>query len=235
MPAHDRPLVRHGMGFAMNNQALKAREPAFNSPWPALVMPAAILAIYALQRLGGDPDGAAQVFGFSPAALNAGRWSGLLTAQFVHGSWSHVGLNALGALAFGAPVARWIGLRGFGPSIFFAFYLVCGGLGCLGFALVHPGATVVLVGASGAVSGLMGAASRMLGMQGPSSGIASFTSPTVIGVAVGWVVINAIMAVVGAPALGAAGPVAWEAHLFGYAAGLLLIGPLLWFRRSKAI
>jgi len=223
------------MVFAVNDPASKAREPAFNSPWPALVMPVAILIVYGLQRLGGDPDGTADVFGFSPAALGQGRLSGLLTALFVHSSWSHVGLNALGALAFGAPVARWIGVRGLGPLIFFAFYLVCGGLASLGFALVQPGATVVLVGASGAVSGLMGAASRMLGVPGPAYGLAPFNSPTVIGVALGWIVVNALMAVVGVPGLAGAVPVAWEAHLFGYAAGLLSIGPLLGLRRSKAV
>jgi len=223
------------MGFAMNDQAATGREPAFNSPWPALVMPAAILIAYPLQRLVGGPDGAAEAFGFSPAALGEGRWTGLVTALFVHASWSHVGLNAVGALAFGAPVARRIGVRGFGPLIFFAFYLVCGGLGSLGFALVHPGAPMLLVGASGAVYGLMGAASRMLGVRGPASGLAPFTSPTVIGLAVGCIIINALMAVVGVPGLTIGGPIAWEAHLFAYAAGLLLIGPLLALYRSRPV
>jgi membrane associated rhomboid family serine protease len=219
----------------MNNEALKAHEPAFNSPWPALVIPATILLAYAVQVGSGDAVAADDVFGFSPAALGQGHWGGLITALFVHSGWIHAGLNALGALAFGAPVARWIGLRGFGPLMFFAFYLVCGVIGSLGFALVHPGATVVLVGASGAVSGLMGAASRMLGVRGPSFGLAPFRSPTVVGFAVGWVIVNALMAVFGVPGLGGQGPVAWEAHLFGYAAGLILIGPLLGRRPSLPV
>jgi len=223
------------MGFGMNNQALEAREPAFNSPWPALVMPVAILIAYALQGVVGAPDAAGEAFGFSPAALGDGHWGGLLTALFIHASWSHVGLNALGALAFGAPVARWIGVRGFGPLIFFTFYLACGALGSLGFALVHPASTVVLVGASGAVYGLMGAASRMLGVPDPASGLAPFTSPTVIGFAVGAIIINLLMAVVGVPGVAIGVPIAWEAHLFGYAAGLLLIGPLLRLRPSRTV
>jgi membrane associated rhomboid family serine protease len=41
---------------------------------------------------------------------------------------------------------------------------------------------------------------------------------------IGWIVVNLLLAVVGfAPGLGDAG-VAWEAHIFGYLAGLLLIG-----------
>jgi membrane associated rhomboid family serine protease len=223
------------MGFQMNDQALKAGEPAFNSPWPALVIPAVILIAYALQGVIGGPDAAAEAFGFSPAALAEGQWGGLLTALFVHASWSHVGLNALGALAFGAPVARWIGVRGVGPLIFFAFYLVCGVIGNVGFALIHGSATAVVVGASGAVYGLMGAASRMLGVRGPAAGLAPFTSSTVIGFALSLIVVNVLMAVFGAPGLAAPGPIAWQAHLFGYAAGLLLIGPLLWLRRSKRV
>jgi membrane associated rhomboid family serine protease len=43
------------------------------------------------------------------------------------------------------------------------------------------------------------------------------------------------MAEFGAPGLGMGGPIAWEAHLFGYAAGLLLIGPLLRVRRSNTV
>jgi membrane associated rhomboid family serine protease len=218
----------------MHDKSLEAREPAFNSPWPALAIPAAILIAYVLQGLAGDPDAAAEAFGFSPAALGEGHWSGLLTALFIHANWTHVGLNALGALAFGAPVARWIGVRGLGPLIYFAFYLVCGAMGSLGFALVHSGATTVLVGASGAVYGLMGAASRMLGVRDPASGLAPFTSRTVIGIAVGVMIINALMAVVGVPGFSVGGPIAWEAHLFGYAAGLLSIGPVLRLRGSRA-
>jgi len=219
----------------MNDHPPKAHEPAFNSPWPALLLPGALLVAYVLQGLAGGPEAAAEDFGFSPAALGEGRWLGLLTALFVHASWSHVGLNALGALAFGAPVARWIGVRGFGPLIFFVFYLVCGVLGSLGFALCHQGAPTILVGASGAVYGLMGAASRMLGLRGPESGLAPFVSARVIGVAVSCVVVNGLMALFGAPGMSGVGPIAWEAHLFGYAAGLLLIGPVIWLRRSQAI
>ncbi len=219
----------------MNDQVLKPSEPAFNSPWPALVVPAAILIAYALQGALGGPDAAVESFAFSPADLSQGRWSGLLTALFIHASWAHVGMNALGALAFGAPVARWIGVRGVGPLIFFAFYLLCGMLGSLGFALVHPGATLVLVGASGAVYGLMGAASRMLGVPSHASRLAPFTSSTVIGMAIACIIINALMAVFGAPGLSVGGPIAWEAHLFGYAAGLALIGPLIRLRRSTSV
>jgi membrane associated rhomboid family serine protease len=208
---------------AAPQQQQPPREPLLNAPWPLLAIAAVILGGYALQSLGGHPDAAMRAFGFSPADLREGRWSGLVTALFIHGGWAHAGLNALGALAFGAPVIRLFGLSARGVIGFFVFYMVCGVLGSLGFALVRWGSPDVLIGASGAISGLMGAASR-LADRGP--GLADFFSRTVIGMAVGWVVVNLLIAFTGLDVGQGGQPVAWEAHLFGYAAGLLLIGPL---------
>jgi membrane associated rhomboid family serine protease len=199
------------------------REPLLNAPWPLLAIVAAILGGYALQSLGGHPEVAMQAWGFSPAELRQGRWGGLVTALFIHGGWAHAALNAVGALAFGAPVIRLFGLSARGVVGFFLFYILCGVLGSLGFALVRWGSPDVLVGASGAISGLMGAASR-LADRGP--GLAGFFSRTVIGMAVGWVVVNLLIAFTGLDVGQGGQPVAWEAHLFGYAAGLLLIAPL---------
>jgi membrane associated rhomboid family serine protease len=104
---------------------------------------------------------------------------------------------------------------------FLVFYLVCGVLASLGYAAVHWGREVVLVGASGAISGLMGASSRLLD-RGPT--LAPFTSRTVVGMALAWGGVNVLMAF-GWIDVGAGAPIAWEAHLFGYAAGLLLLAP----------
>ncbi len=78
-----------------------------------------------------------------------------------------------------------------------------------------------MVGASGAISGLMGAAARTMDYQG---GVGPVLGPRVISLGLGWLAVNLIMAVVGGfPGMG--GAVAWEAHLFGFVAGVLLIGP----------
>jgi membrane associated rhomboid family serine protease len=199
------------------------REPAFNAPWPAVVLAAAILAAYSVQSLSGESDQIITAFAFSSAGLAAGQGWGLVTALFVHAGWTHALLNAVAALAFGSPVARRFGLRGGGPVIFFVFYLLCGAIGSLGFALVRPGSDAVLIGASGAVAGLMGASSRMLGQAGR---LAPYADPFVLGGAVGWVIINLVFAVFGSGGFAGPGPIAWQAHLFGYAAGLALIGPL---------
>ncbi len=198
-------------------------EPAFNAPWPALVVVASILGVYAVQSLAGDPERIEAAFGFSPADLASGRWTGLITTLFVHAGWTHAFLNAVSALAFGAPVARLFGGGPWRALFFFAFYLFCGVIGSLGFALVHLGSPAVLIGASGAVAGLMGAASRLIERAGR---LAPFASRTVVGMALSWIVVNLLLAVFGLNAISGGAPIAWEAHLFGYAAGLLAVGPV---------
>ena len=204
------------------------REPVFKAPWPSMVLVGALLGSYVLQVvvLG---EGAYGAFGFSPASLDAGGWPRLLTALFIHGNLAHVLMNTAGALAFGAPVARLLGLRGLGPMVFFAFYLLCGALANYGFARLHPGTEALLVGASGAVFGLIGAAPRILAGRGR---LAPVFDPRVRGMTAAWVGLNLLVGLLGAaPGLGEGQAVAWEAHVFGFLAGLLLIGPATWAAR----
>lgn len=202
------------------NGGRRAGEPALKAPAALAVLVAVMVGLFALQSLG-DQGAVQDAFGLQPRDLAAGRWAGLVTSMFVHGNWSHVMLNAMGALAFGAPVARLMGGGLTGAVRFYLFYLICGVLSALGYALLHQGSVVVLVGASGAVSGLMGAAARLIDRR---EAMAPFASRTVVSMTVGWVVVNMLMAFGALDAVAGAG-VAWEAHLFGYAAGLLLIAP----------
>ena len=145
----------------------------------------------------------------------------LVSSIFLHGSWAHALMNAGAALAFGTPVARYFGLGPRGVFVFTIFYLLCGGLASLGYGLSNMQGTALMVGASGAVSGLVGGATRLMGGGGEPG---PFLHPTVISMSIGWIAVNLLLAVVGfAPGLGNAG-VAWEAHIFGYVAGLLLVG-----------
>ena len=202
-------------------QAPAKREPLFNAPPGVLLVVASILVAYLLQSLAPDPDAVVRALGFAPADLARGRWWELVSVLIVHGGWAHAFLNAIAALAFGTPVARRLGSGAASLAWFLVFYLACGALGSLGFALVHWGSREVLVGASGAIAGLFGASSRLLG-RGP--GLAPIRSRTVVVMALAWAVINLFMALRWVD-VGAGAPVAWEAHLFGYAAGLLLIAP----------
>lgn len=195
-------------------------EPIFNAPWPALLASAAILVPHVL--LLNASDATIESLALVPRDFWEGRWTGVVTMMFVHGGWVHALMNAAFALAFGAPVARLLGLNGRGGGIFCLFYLACGALSGLGYAAIHPDAAGAVIGASGAVSGLMGAAARTMddpGRVGPILG------PRVISLGLGWLVVNLVMAVAGGLLTMGTGAVAWEAHLVGFVVGVLLIGP----------
>jgi membrane associated rhomboid family serine protease len=201
----------------------RPREPVFQSPWTVVGLIGFILACFLAQGWFGL-DATANTWGFSPAALDHGHWATLVSAIFLHGSWAHVLVNSAFILAFGTPVARRMGSDAAGAAAFFGFFLVCGIAGNLCFAALHPHATALVVGASGAGSGLMAATSRLLT---PYRRLAPFLSQPVIVMALAFLVANLIIAVVGwAPGAGDA-QVAWEAHLGGYAVGLLLFAPVL--------
>lgn len=201
-----------------------APEPMINAPWPVVAMTVSILVLYFLQTRFPF---VVEALAFSPARLLEGSFVTLVSSQFLHGGWAHALMNAAFVLAFGAPVARFLGPRASGAVAFFLLYLLCGVLACLGFAAFHWGQDAAMVGASGAASGLMGAAARLIGGHGR---VGPLFSQAVTGMGGAWLLINIIMAFTGGaliPGAGDAG-VAWEAHLSGFAAGVLLIAPFGW-------
>ena len=201
-------------------------EPIINAPWPVVVLTLGLVVLYLIQSRFPLPL-VSEAFAFSPALMLEGHPERLVSSQFVHGNWAHALMNAAFILAFGAPVARFYGPKLGGVVAFFLFYLVCGVLACLGFAAVHWGQDAALVGASGAASGLMGGAARLIGGQGQPG---PMFSKAVTGMGTAWIIVNVIMAFTGGaliPGAGEAG-VGWEAHLAGFAAGVLLIGPFAW-------
>jgi membrane associated rhomboid family serine protease len=205
-------------------QERHAREPVFNNgAWPVLMLVGAIVGAYALQSQV-DLQRAAAAFAFSSEAIGQGRWWTLFSSLFVHGGWAHCLMNAAFILAFGTPVARFFGLKIGGALAFFLFYLACGALAGLAFAAVHPDERVALMGASGAASGLMGAAARLIAGYGR---VGPILSRPVLGMGAAWLVVNLVMAVVGAALVPGSedAAVGWEAHLAGFVFGVLLIGP----------
>lgn len=197
------------------------REPLFNAPWPSLVVVVSILVSYAWEA-GWGGEAAISALAFAPSDLDQGRWLTIVTVMFVHGSWSHAIMNALGALAFGPPVARAMGGGIRGALLFFVFYLVCGALSSLAYAALHLHSPEQVVGASGAISGLMGAASRMLGP--PGTGLSPIVSRPVISLGLGWIAVNAALAATGVAPLMSGARIAWEAHIGGFVVGLVLVG-----------
>jgi membrane associated rhomboid family serine protease len=136
-------------------------------------------------------------------------------------------------VAFGSPVARWLGTGARGGAAFFVFFILCGVIAGLGYGgwfdltvlFSHSTSDWALVGASGAASGLMGAAARLIEGRGR---LGSIVGPRVVAMGAAWVVVNAVLGVSGlTPGTGGA-PVAWEAHIIGFFAGVLLIGITGW-------
>jgi membrane associated rhomboid family serine protease len=201
---------------------LPQREPLFKGPWPVWTIAGLILASYAAQSLFLT-DQSALAFAVVPAWLMRGDWPPLITSMFIHGGWPHAGMNAVGALAFGAPAARYLGLGARGAFGFFLLFLVCGVFASLGYSLLHWRDLAPMVGASGAVSGLLGASTRLVERR---TQLSPLVTRTVVASTAAWIVINWAMGVLHyAPGMTDV-RIAWEAHIIGYFAGLLLIGPI---------
>ena len=171
--------------------------------------------------------------------LANGNWGGLVSHIFVHAGWTHLVMNCLFILAFGAPVARFLGPSLAGALSFWLFFLVCGVVAGAGYASAEEimarfglgRLDFALVGASGAASGLMGAAARLIegrGRLGPLAG------RTVVGMSVVWILINLALGLTGMTPGTAGAPVAWQAHILGYFAGLFLIAPMAWMSGRRA-
>jgi membrane associated rhomboid family serine protease len=163
-------------------------------------------------------------------------WSGL-TYALLHGSWMHVVLNSVWLAAFATPVARRVG-----PARTAALAAACAVGGALAHWITHPLGAEPMIGASAIVSGLMAAAAtfafhRSGSPHGPAPegrGLARIGSAigrilrnrTALLFLASWFVINLVFGLVAAPLGVADASIAWEAHLGGLLAGLVLF-PLL--------
>lgn len=194
------------------------RERIFNVPLVALSLGASMPALYWFQERAHTYW---LELAFRPVDLAEGRYGGLVTYMLLHGSWTHMLMNAVGVVTFGPPIARRFGgLQG--ALIFVAFYILCGVAAALGYGLLHWGNPNFVVGASGAVFGIIGAAMRTLGA---GKRLRPLTDRLVVVVSIVWMTVNAALGLIGfAPGTDGA-QVAWEAHAFGYLFGILAIGP----------
>jgi membrane associated rhomboid family serine protease len=84
--------------------------------------------------------------------MSGGHWITLLTAMFLHGSWSHILGNMIFFWAFGPEIED-----AMGPLRYLAFYLIGGLVAMLAQVLISPASTVPNLGASGAIAAVMGA------------------------------------------------------------------------------
>jgi len=88
-----------------------------------------------------------------PAQITSGHhWITILTAMFMHGSWSHIIGNMIFLWAFAPEIED-----AMGPARYLVFYLLGGLIAMLAQVAADPHSTVPNLGASGAIAAVMGA------------------------------------------------------------------------------
>ena len=225
-------------------------EPAFYVPKIMLALLGILLAIQAYMQFAPQASQTALIIDFAlfparffavglnglPGGIGQGVFT-LFSYGFLHGDWSHVILNSVWLLAFGAPVARRMG-----AARFLLLYFICVVLAGFGQVLATPSQSylVPVVGASGGVAGMLGAAARFAfparngfvpNMRSPNQPLLALREvpkrrPVMIIIVV-WVLMNVAFGLFGSYSFSPSGGlvnVAWVAHLVGFFAGLLLIG-----------
>lgn len=226
------------------------RQPIFLLPTPVLAFCGLLLAIQAADSLVLNDSGRAQLltwFAFVPYRLIdppgvEGGWLPLLwtplTHALLHGGWEHVILNSVWFAVFATPMTQ-----RYGAVKMFAMFAIGAVLGAAAFAATTLPEVQVLVGASGGIAALTGAAVRFI-FQPPIIAIDEETGerrlvgrklatlgefaahPTARIFAIVWIVFNGVVPLLPMLTGGAAVQIAWQTHLAGFIAGLLLV-PLL--------
>lgn len=151
----------------------------------------------------------------------------LITSQFLHGGWLHVGGNMLYLWVFGNNIEDKLG-----RLKFIVFYLGCGVLASLAQWIFEPTSIVPTVGASGAIAGVMGAyiirfpRAQILTLLPLFIFFTTIRVPAILFLGF-WFVQQALygLASVGQVQMGSGG-VAYWAHAGGFVFGMVL-GPLL--------
>ena len=107
--------------------------------------------VFLLELLRGDTF--VMQWSAIPAQITSGHhWITILTAMFMHGSWSHIIGNMVFLWAFAPEIED-----AMGRGRYLVFYLVGGLVAMLAQVAADPHSTVPNLGASGAIAAVMGA------------------------------------------------------------------------------
>jgi len=230
------------------------KQPIFNLPWivPALIGLMALIHFLRMSIFTQDQNYWVIIeFAFIPVryvhtellqlSAYAGLWSPI-TYSFLHADWAHLLMNSFWLLAFGGVTARRLGLTRF--LILFGIGSVCGaGL----HYIFHADDISPMIGASASVSACMGAAMRLpyLAERQYTGDIASarirslveaLTNRQAFTFMAVWFAVNLLFGTGIIDVTGSGNAIAWEAHIGGFLAGLLLFGLVDSIgRRSTAI
>jgi membrane associated rhomboid family serine protease len=192
------------------------------------------LLVWTLAFVPARYDGSILIDGLLPGGWGAELWT-FLTYALLHADLTHLGFNAVWLLAFASPVAR-----RFGAGRFLLFFAATVAAGALAYLAVHPGERGPMIGASAGISGMMGAAARFAFGPGGSLDmwhrhradadtvpaaplLVALRNPRVLTFVGVWFALNLLFGLGSLSIAGAANQsVAWEAHVGGFLAGLLL-------------
>jgi membrane associated rhomboid family serine protease len=226
------------------------REPVLNVPGALTVILIALAGVHLFRSilpLESD-EWLVLTFGFVPSryattilgnplaefgGTGAKIWT-FLTYSFLHADITHLAVNALWLLPFGSAIAR-----RFGALRFFLFLAATAIAGALAHLATHFGELALMIGASAAVSGAMAAAIRFAFGRGsflsfrrgdadaaarvPAQPLfTALRHPRVIAFLAVWFGINIIFGLGSNPFTAPSQSVAWQAHIGGFLAGLLL-------------
>lgn len=232
------------------------REPLFNVPTVVVALLAIMVLVHIVRTsvlTSAQDNELLWLFAFDPvrygmgllpAEVLPGGWGAdiwtFVTYAFLHGSWLHLGVNAIWFLPFGSAIAR-----RFGTVRFLLFFGVTAAAGALAHLFAYGGENAPVIGASAAISGTMAGAMRFAFQRGgPLSFLRTGSSadyrvpaaplsrmlrePAVLTFLLIWFGINLLF---GASSLqfnglGSDEVVAWQAHIGGFLAGLFLFS---WF------
>lgn len=157
---------------------------------------------------------------------NKSVWISILSSMFLHGGLLHIAGNMLFLWVFGNNVEDRFGRVGF-----LGFYLAAGLAATLAQSYLSADSLVPLIGASGAVAGVLGAYLVMFPRARVTTLLFYFVLdlPAVV-VLAGWFVMQVFQGV--GSIRGAAGGVAYFAHIGGFVVGVAVAALLAGRRRS---
>ncbi len=181
------------------------------------------IVVFIWQLIVPDPDAFVRFWALVPAAANAdpATWYRFVTSMFLHGGFLHVGSNMLFLHVFGDNVED-----RFGHIRYLVFYLFWGVAAGLAQYVFISGASIPVLGASGAVAGVMGAYfvlfkhSKVETLVPTFFGFLTHMKLPAQFMLFYWFIIQVFSGTTTVAASGASlGGVAWFAHIGGFAAG----------------
>jgi membrane associated rhomboid family serine protease len=232
------------------------RTPAINLPPIVLWLSAGLAAVHAGRQFlsGAADEWVLLAFAFIPARYSeagamlpggeaAWVWSPVSYA-LLHADIVHLLVNVVWMASFGGALAR-----RFGTLRFLVLSIASAVAGAGVHYGLHPQEVALVIGASGAVSGMMAASARFaFAPGGPLAGggaersydlpaiplLAVLRNSRAMSFILIWFAVNLLFGLAGGDLMGVEGPIAWEAHVGGFIAGLLLFGPLDPVRTHKS-